>query len=242
MPFHSLEHGVKCLQGVDDVRALVEHHAFGPDGLRSVADLGPSRGAGLREPIENLGGPDDRGVGSFADGQDLFLDLRESVEPEFDGEVTAGDHHAEAFPLHGGEQQFWQVSEGRSRFDIQHDTDLRCVEIVECGVEGVDVVGCLDERVVDQVGVLGHEAKRVSISLGEGGQLEFGVRQVDALVAPQLAAISRCFGDQHGHLVVCHLLHHPGELAIIEAHRISDLDLLQDRAERASHTDRAFVV
>ena len=96
MTGHAHQHIPQGVDGVVDIGALVQHDAFGTLGQRRVTDLRPGRRAGPGELFEHLGRPDHRKMGGFAQPQDLLLDLGEPLEAAFDGQVAAGDHHAEA--------------------------------------------------------------------------------------------------------------------------------------------------
>jgi hypothetical protein len=73
MGLHPPQNVVKHLDRMDNMWALIEHHALGSVPHGGVRDFGASRHSFLGERLEHLSGPDDRHVGGFADPQDLLL-------------------------------------------------------------------------------------------------------------------------------------------------------------------------
>lgn len=66
---HSLQNIVQRLDGLDDVQALVEHHALGALTHGSVGDLRARRYAFLGQMFQDLRRPDDGQMRRFAKPQ-----------------------------------------------------------------------------------------------------------------------------------------------------------------------------
>ena len=88
MAFHAPEDVIEGADGCDDLGSLVKHHAFGPHTHRRVGHLGAGRPAIVREGFEDLGRPDGWYVGSFAKPENLFLNLRQALVANLNGEVA----------------------------------------------------------------------------------------------------------------------------------------------------------
>ena len=128
---HAAKDVVENADGSNDVRALVEHDAFGALAHRGVRDFGARRDAGLRERFEDLRRPDHRHVRSLADPQDFFLDFGEALVAALDREIAARDHHSDGTAAHGREQQCGQLVEALPRFDLENDAEVFATQIGE---------------------------------------------------------------------------------------------------------------
>src|SRR5271157_1935651 len=88
MTFHPPEDVVESPQCLDDVRPLVEHHAFSTYPCGCICDLRPGGHAFLGQRLEDLGRPDDGNVCGFTHPQDFFLNLRQSLIATFHRQIT----------------------------------------------------------------------------------------------------------------------------------------------------------
>ena len=143
---HAAKDVVEHNDGGADVRALVQHNAFGTLAHGGVGDFRTRRLPRLREPVQDLGCPDHREVRRFGQPHDLFLDLGEAFVPGFDGEVAAGDHDTDERGSHGVQEDLGEVSEGGSRLDLQDESEMFGVQAVQVGEQFVDVVFIAQER------------------------------------------------------------------------------------------------
>ena len=231
---HPGQDRVQRLDRIDDVRALVEHHALGAFGHRGVSDLGSGWLPGAGERVEDLRGPDDRYMGGFAGPQNLLLDLGESFEAHFDGEVAAGDHDAEPATAHRGEQQFGEVLECGDVLDLQHDPDVTGVALRQFCLELLDVSGSTDERQIDHVGVPGDEVEVAQVLLGEGVEAQIGVGDIDAFARLEVDSAWSDIGDSQIDLVGRHRHDHTADLSVVEPDPFTGLCLLEHLGKRAA--------
>jgi hypothetical protein len=116
---HAPQDVVQRAHRVQDVRALVEHHALGAPAHRRVGDLGARGHAGLGQRLQHLGGPDHRHVRGLAGPQDLLLHLGHALVAALHGEVAARDHHAGGRAGPSPPAASGQVLEAAPRLDLQ---------------------------------------------------------------------------------------------------------------------------
>ncbi len=81
MGLHSLQNVIEGLHGFYDVLALVQHDALGSLATCGIGDFGAGCESVLGNAREDLRGPNHRYVSRLADPQDLFLDLRKTLQP-----------------------------------------------------------------------------------------------------------------------------------------------------------------
>ncbi len=75
----------------------------------------------------------------------FLLDLGQSLVATFHGQIAAGDHDAGRLANHGREQQFRQILEAAARFDLQHDSKIRCTQRAQVLAQDLDVAGTVNE-------------------------------------------------------------------------------------------------
>ena len=80
MRLHSQQNVGERGDGLQDVRALVEHHALGALSHCRIGDLGARRLAPLGQVLQHLGGPDDRQVCCLGQPQDLLLQTEKDLQ------------------------------------------------------------------------------------------------------------------------------------------------------------------
>src|ERR1019366_8285353 len=104
MAGHASENVVEHDDSGVDVGSLVEHDTLGSLSHSGVGDLGSRRLASASQLVEDLGGPDKREGGGFAQPEDLFLNFGEAFVTSLYGQVPSGDHDTDERRTHGVEQ------------------------------------------------------------------------------------------------------------------------------------------
>ena len=236
---HAGEQAAQEVHGLDDVRPLVEHHALGPAAHDGVADLGARRGAALGQTLQHLCGPDHRHVRGLAQPQDLLLDLGQAFEAELHGEVAAGDHHAHGRGAQAGEQDARQVHEGRTVLDLEHDAQVAGAEAMQPLLEQQHVLRAAQEGERDHVGELHHLGQVLEVLLGERGEVERRVGQIDALFRTQLGPRGRGMGDLHADALAVVVEHASADLAVVQPHALAGTHAREGRLQGAVHVRRA---
>ncbi len=169
----------------------------------------------------------------FRAPEDFFLHLGHALVAAFHGQVAARDHHARRWPGHGGEHQLGQVLEAAQGLDLQHHADLATPERLQ-GIEQLaHVVGSLHERQAHQVGHTGHGLQVLQVFVGERGQVEFAVGEVDALVGHEFfAAVAGC-DDLQLQLAARGLAHHGTDAPVVKPDALADAHLADDLRQGA---------
>src|SRR5215831_6671809 len=96
---------------------------------------------------------------------------------------------------HRGQQQHWQVVEGSLRFDLQHDSKSRRIEIADLAQQGINVLGMLHERERHHVRVFGDKSQVLNVLRSKRRQLEVRFWYVDALLRSKLSGTAGDVGD-----------------------------------------------
>ena len=94
MLFHALDNVGQADDSFDNIRPFIEHDAFSPFTHGGVCNFSPRRDAGFDQIFQDLRGPNDGDVGSFANPKDFFLQLCQAVVARFDGQIAPGNHDA----------------------------------------------------------------------------------------------------------------------------------------------------
>ena len=202
------------LDGLDRVLAgsglAGEHDGVGAviDGVRDVGDLGAGRARVVLHGVEHLGRGDDGLVGRVALGDDLLLDVRHELGSDLDSQVAAGDHDAV-----GGLEDGVEVLDAQRALDLGEDRDvLATVQAAEV-TDLLDGLGVADEGGGDVVDVLlDAEQDVLAVTVGDGGQADLDVGDVDALALADLAGVL----DDAVHVLAVDGLDLEGDQAVID--------------------------
>ena len=216
------------------MRALVQHHALRPLRHGGIGDLGPRGLPGSGQVVEHLRRPDDREVGRLAHPQDLLLQLGEPLVTSLDGQVAPGDHHADPGRAHGVQQDLREAVEGRPGLDLQDQSQVLPPTRTEVVLHGVDVALVAEERQRDHVGVRRGHPEEGEIVIGHGGDRQIRLRQVDALLGPQLRAPRRGRLDAHDDVTGADPVHDSGELSVVQHDVLPRLRDVEDRGQGAA--------
>ncbi len=122
--FHPQQDVGQGCDGFYDVRPFIEHDALGPFAHGGVGNFSSRREALFDQVFKDLGRPNDRHVGSFADPHDFFLKFCQAPIADFNGQVTAGNHDAEGLLRCGLNDDFRQVVDGLLIFDFGYQGNL----------------------------------------------------------------------------------------------------------------------
>jgi hypothetical protein len=122
MGLHAVEDVIEEADGVKDMLALVQHYALGAGAHGGIGDLGARGDAGLGERFEHLGGPDYRSVRGFTEPQDFLLDLGETFEADFDGQIAPRHHDSDRMMAQGCYQAEGELIESLAAFDLEDDS------------------------------------------------------------------------------------------------------------------------
>lgn len=200
--------------GGDGVGALGrlagEHDAVGAvgDGVADVGDLGAGWARVVDHGLEHLGGADDGLAGHVAHGDHLLLGGEDFGGGDLDAEVTTGDHDSV-----GLLEDLGEVVEALSVLDLGDDLDVRA-GLAEDVADGGDVLAAADEGGEDHVDVVLDAEEEIGLVLvGEGGEIDVGVGEVDALLGGDLAVVA---GPGADGLVVDDLEDIEGEHTVID--------------------------
>ena len=170
----------------------------------------------LAQAVEHLRRPDHRQVRGLAEPEDLLLDLREPLVPALHGEVAAGDHDADRRAAHRGEEQVREHLEAAPGLDLENDAEVGAAEAAQEALSSIDVLGPLREREAHQVGVPRDEAQVLAVLLRKRRQPEIRVRQVDPLLAAQLARPGAGGGDLDRDGGAVRAAHHAADAPVVE--------------------------
>ncbi len=99
--------------------------------------------------------------------------------------------------MHRGEQDRREILEATDRLHLQDHPEVRAAEFGEPVLQAGHVRSAAHERQADRVGVFDDERQMCQILLGERGQSQFGIRQVDALSRAEPRAARTGVDDAH---------------------------------------------
>ena len=120
---------------------------------------------------------------------------RPAARTAFHGQVATRDDHPGMWAAHRCQQQAGQRFERGAGLDLQYHAYLLPTERGQPLLQRDYIQWAVHEGIADQVGVLDDKGQVFRIALGERGQGQAAVRQVDALVRPQLHAPFPCLSD-----------------------------------------------
>jgi hypothetical protein len=107
-------------------------------------------------------------------------------------------------------------------------------EVCHRAAQARHVGGGLHEGQADEVGAAGGHREVGQILRGRGGQVEFAVGQVDALVVEQLVAALTHVGDRDVDRVLAGGDYHAADAAIVEADTLAIADLREHLGQGAA--------
>lgn len=175
----TLAHLPDGLVGIATLGSLTrQHHAVSAvsDGVADVANLGASGPGVLDHALKHLGGADDGLASHVAHGDHLLLGSKHLSSGNLDTEVTTGHHDAVSLA-----QDLGKVVETLSVLDLGNDLDVLAL-FAEDLPDGLDVLTAADEGGKDHVDiVLDAKAQVILVLLGQSGEIDIGVGQVDTL-------------------------------------------------------------
>lgn len=199
-----------------------QHNAVGTvsDGVSNVTDLGTSGTRVLDHGLEHLGSTDDRLAGQVAHGNKLLLGSEDLGGRDLNTEITTGNHDTVRLSKNLGE-----VVETLAVLNLGDDLNVLAL-LTKDLADVLDVLGTADEGGKNHVNiVLDTKLKVGLVLLGESGQIDIGVRQVDTLLGGDIAVVSSAALDV---LVVGDLQHVEGEDAVVDVDDATGLDDLCD--------------
>ena len=137
-----------------------------------------------------------------------------------------------------------QVLEGAHGLDLEHDAVVAAAECREAPLELEHVLRLVQEGHADQVGPARRAAQDLAVRGGQRWQGEARARQVDALVAAQLAAAGRAGRDLDLQARRVGALGHHGadqarDLAVVEVDRLARARVAEDLGQRAADLRRS---
>jgi len=121
-------------------------------------------------------------VRRLAHPQDLLLHFGEMLPAALDREVASGDHDSHRTIAHRRQEEFRQALEGRTRLDLEHHADMLGTQTVQARLQFEYVLGALHPRQPDQVRMRGDERQVVQVFVGERGELQVGIGEIDAAI------------------------------------------------------------
>ena len=159
MGLHGVEYVIQKANGLDDMLALVQHHAFGAYAHGGIGDLRARRDSRLGERFEHLCGPDHRYVCGFAQPQDLFLHFGQPFEADLDCQIAARHHDSDGMMAQGRQQGERELVESLAAFDLEDDSQSSLAASLQLPPELQNVLGPADEGQADDIGMLGDESR-----------------------------------------------------------------------------------
>jgi len=218
MQFHAREDVRQGADRFENPRALVEHDALGPLAHRGVGDLAPHREPALGERGEDFGRPDDWDMGGFAQPENLFLNLGETCESDFDSQVPARDHDSAAFDLEQRDQKFRQALKPASGFDLQHDPRslVGGRSVVDPRGEFPYVLRAVDEGEAEGVDISGKLAQGTSVVLGECRAIDRRIGKIEPASSAEALPAGFGVGDLQIDAVGVGFEHTAPDLAVVE--------------------------
>ena len=185
--------GDTCLHGNGLDRVLAgcglagEHHGVGAieDGVGNVSDLGTRRARVVLHGVEHLRGGDNGLVSRVALGDDLLLDVGNELGRDLDTQVATSDHDAV-----GSLEDLVELLDAQGALDLGEDRNvLAAVGKAELA-DLLDGLAVTDEGRRNVIDVLGEAEQDVlAIALGDGGQGDVDVGDVDALALADQAVV-----------------------------------------------------
>jgi hypothetical protein len=190
----SLVHLVDSLARVRSLGGLTRQHDTVSSISHSISDvrnLCTGRARVVDHGLQHLGGADDGLAGNVAHGDHLLLRAENLRGRDLDTEITTGDHDSV-----GLLENLSEVVETLSVLDLGDDLDVRTI-VTKDLTDVLDVLAAADERGKDHVDVvLDTEAEIGLVLLGEGGEIDVGVGEVDTLLGGDLAVVAGAAADR----------------------------------------------
>ena len=192
MCFSSLDgDGGLHLDGLDRVLTgsglAGQHNGVGTviNGVGDVGNFGARRARVLLHGVEHLRGGDDGLVGRVALGDDFLLDVRNELGLNLDAQVATGDHDAV-----GSLENLVKVLDAQGALDLREDRHVLAAVLAAQLADVLDGLAVADEGGRDVVDVLGEAEQDVlTVALGDGGQGDVDVGDVDALALADKAVV-----------------------------------------------------
>jgi len=165
MTIHAGEDIGEEVDGSDEMRSLVEHHAFGALRHRGIGRLGPARQTVAHQIVEDLCRPDHGDAGRLAKPQHLFLNLGHAAKSERCGQIAPCNHDCDRTAARRLDDKPRQVLDSYGGFDFQDEWRQRLTRqpIGKMLVEQQDIRGPLNERETDQIRMSGDEIQIAKI-------------------------------------------------------------------------------
>ncbi len=183
-----LVHLADGLGGVVALGSLArQHDAVGTvgNGIANVANLGAGRAGVLDHGLEHLGGADDGLASQVAHGNHLLLGGKDLGGGNLDAEITTGDHDTVRLGENLGE-----IVQTLAVLNLGNDLDASTLG-AEDGTNVLDVLAGADKRGKDHVDVVLDTKLEIGLVLvGQGGQIDIGVGQVDTLAGGNEAVVA----------------------------------------------------
>lgn len=188
----SLEAGlVHLADGLSGVAALGglagKHDTVGTvgDGVANVANLGAGRARVLDHGLEHLGGANDGLASQVAHGNHFLLGGENLGSGNLDAEITTGDHDTVRLGKDLG-----KVVETLAVFNLGNDLDASTLGAEDLA-DVLDVLAGADEGGKDHVDVVLDAKFEIRlVLLGQGGQIDIGIGQVDTLARGDEAVVA----------------------------------------------------
>ena len=122
MAAHALQYAIQGFDGLDDIRPLVEHDAFGSGRMRCIGNFSARGHPVFGHALQYLCGPDCRNMCGIAQADDLLLDFRQTLKSDFDGQIAACNHDSKFRMLHAGEEDVGQILKTLPGLDLEYAT------------------------------------------------------------------------------------------------------------------------
>jgi len=188
MGLHLVQDVIEEADSVDDVLALVQHHALGPHSHGGIGNLGARRNAGLGKRLEYLRGPDHRHVRSFAEPQNLFLNLSQTLEANLDRKIAARHHDSNGMMAQRRDHDERELIESRPAFDLEDDSQPPLAARGQFLMQFEHVFGPPDEGQANDICVFSDKVEVAPVFLRYRADTEIGVGKIDALPEPSFAS------------------------------------------------------
>ncbi|KAI6766123.1 hypothetical protein HG530_007193 [Fusarium avenaceum] len=176
----SLVHLLDSLGGVATLGGLTgKHDTVGTisDGVSDIADLGTGRAGVLDHGLEHLSSADNGLASKVAHGNELLLGSKHLSSRNLNTKITTGNHDTVC-----SLEDLSEVVETLSVLNLGDDLNVLAL-LTEDLTDVGDILGAADERGENHVNiVLDTKSKIGLVLLGESGQIDIGVGQVDTLL------------------------------------------------------------